>query len=203
VLDVYDCDTPAFWESEVTYYSKANEVIYHYKWADPGLVERVAEPMKIAEGSISASTRHLVCDEQLRTPAVTKDELSAFKFVSLASTPAGDGDLFYKIVEPKMGVSDPKVLLIVRPREKKNLSDAVGPNTAAALQGLTFVTVINMLRIDCKNSKSTGIKLEYYTETNSLVEIAAVDPTKPGSVADIKPKSPLALLHDIACADNN
>jgi hypothetical protein len=202
-LDVYDCDTPAFWDSEVTYYSKANDVIYHYKWADPGLVERVAEPIKIAEGSISASTRHLVCDEQLRTPTVTKGELSAFKFGSLSSIPAGDGDLFYKIVEPKIGVSDPKVLLIVRLREKKDLSDVGGPNTTTALQGLTFITLINMLKIDCKNSKSTGIKLEYYTETNSLVDIVSVDPTKPGAVADMNPKSPLGLLHDIACADND
>jgi hypothetical protein len=202
-LDVYDCDTPAFWDTEVTYYSKANDVIYHYKWADPGLVERVAEPMKIAEGSISASTRHLVCDEQLRTPTITKDELSAFKFASLSSMPAGDGDLFYKIVKPKIGGSDPKVLLISQFHEKKKLSDASGPNTATTLQELTFIISINLLRIDCKNRRSTGIKGEYYTETNSLVGIFVADPTKPGAVADINPKSPLGLLHEIACAENN
>jgi hypothetical protein len=188
------------WESEVNYYSTANDVIYHYKWANPSLVERIVDSLKIAEGSISASARLIACDEQLRTPTVTKEELAMFKFASLSSTSAGDGDLFSKIVGSKTVAGDRTVLLIARFREKKSLAVAWGPSTVKALEGMTYITLIDFLEVDCKERKATTVKDEYYDENDTLVAIRPFDPTKPGAVVDMPAKSPLGALHQVTCS---
>ena len=91
---VLDCKKSTFTITERTTYNKSGEVIFHFNRGDPESLDlSTSEPIKA--GSILTLAEHLMCDEQLRTPLLSEQQLTSMKLSYLGLNPNGDGDIFY------------------------------------------------------------------------------------------------------------
>jgi hypothetical protein len=202
-LDVYDCQENKSWGSEVTYYSPSGDKIYHYKWAEPNLVSAIVTPTVLAAGSLASSMKMILCNDWLRTPSISKGQLKDMDFISLSSTPQGDGDLFYKIVtKPYSAVRN--YIIVAKFQQDKKFAEIPGTSAIKAFGDLTYRTMVQSLEIKCDEDKFFSIKVEYFDEKNNLVSIAANanDAANAGNWAKILDKSPFGLLRRSVCADN-
>ena len=91
---VLDCKKPIFANADKTVYNKNGEVISHFTWGDPESLD-LSRGGSINPNSILALSQHIMCDEQLRVRLLSKEQIENTKFSFLATTPTGDGDIFY------------------------------------------------------------------------------------------------------------
>ena len=197
-LEVYDCLSSRVWTSEEGYYSKSRELLYHYKWADPEFVEGTADPVQLAAGSVGATARAIVCNAQLRKPLVTKQQLQEMKFPSLSTTPAGDGDLYYKLVDDSSTSSDShQVLIISHFNMDKNFLENSGVPKIDELIDVKYRFIVTLAQMGCAENKITTIKTEYYTPDYDFFNILLPDSAH--DVSNFIEKSPLGLLQRMIC----
>jgi len=83
----------------------------------------VVDPTSIPPGSVFYFVRNILCDEELRTPLVRKQELLATKFASLSSMSAGDGELFYKVYGNSPKNEENQIVVIARYNKSTNLKE--------------------------------------------------------------------------------
>ena len=93
-VTVLTCKQPNWAIAERAIYNKSGEVLSHYKWDDPEKLD-LSIGGQINAGSIYSMTQYLMCDEQLRTPLLTPQQIADMKLSHLSSTPTGDGEIFY------------------------------------------------------------------------------------------------------------
>jgi hypothetical protein len=90
---VIDCQKSTFLMAERTVYSESGEIIYHYKFGDPQTMNLSAAQW-IKPGSLFHAAEILLCDEQLRTPLLSKkritDQISEMKLSFLLPLANGD-----------------------------------------------------------------------------------------------------------------
>jgi hypothetical protein len=73
----------------------------------------LASGVSIDPGTVNATARTVLCNEGLRTPLVTKKQLSSNAFTSLASTVEGDGEIFYAPMPHAVNTADQKEFLFI------------------------------------------------------------------------------------------
>src|SRR5262249_48685435 len=93
-LVVVDCKRPRLAAAESKVIDPSGKVLYAYKWAEPALLD-LSIAASFAPGSIESATQRVLCDEDMRTPLVGKQDLANTTFHSLSRTVAGDGTMFY------------------------------------------------------------------------------------------------------------
>jgi uncharacterized caspase-like protein len=187
-LMVVDCNRPRIAPAESKVTDPAGKVVYAYKWADPQFLD-FSKASSFAPGSIASSTQRIACDEALRTPLFDKEQLSAMKFTSLSSTPAGDGDMFYGPIQDEIH-GQKQVTLINRFHEDHPLELAGGP-----VPGITDRRIeASRIKVNCSDGTMTGSKTEYYDNSNRLVYLYPYGQQLPESG-----NSPLTLLRRILC----
>jgi hypothetical protein len=158
-VSVYDCTQLITAMAEISILNKSGDTLYHYKWADP-LYLNLSIGTTVVPGSINASTRNIVCHNDLRTPLFSKDQLAAMKFTSVASTTTGDGDIFYAPIQHNMNAQDDvkEFAAIIRYHDDVLLSF---PN-------ISFPDVpkyrmrVDRIKIRCSNSTMVLAKTEYF-----------------------------------------
>ena len=95
---VFDCKQSFFGMSETTTYDKSGAVISHLKSGDPESL--VLAGGWIKAGTILAVAEHIMCDDRLRTPLLSKEQLAKMNFSYLSRNLSGDGGVFYSAKYP-------------------------------------------------------------------------------------------------------
>jgi uncharacterized caspase-like protein len=170
---VYDCTQPITAIAEVTIFNKSGETLHHYKWADP-LYLNLAIGVTVTPGSINASTRNIVCHNDLRTPLFSKDQLAAMKFTSVSSTRTGDGDIFYAPIQHNINAHD----------DLKEFAGIIQyhDDVLLTVPNIDFPgfpkyrTQVDHIKIRCSNNTMVTAKSEYFDALKKLVYLNAVDP---------------------------
>jgi hypothetical protein len=78
------------------------------------------EPAQLISGSLGETARTIVCNSQLRTPSLAADEKLLNEFFSLSTTPAGDGEIYYKNLETDDVSGTLRFLLLIKFKDEKN-----------------------------------------------------------------------------------
>jgi hypothetical protein len=145
-------------------------------------------------GSIASSTQRIVCDERMRTPLVGKQELAKMEFTSLASTVAGDGNIFFAFAQNDSSADQREVTVVTKFDNTHELRLPSNP-----LPGIPpYRTEVSGVRVGCADSMMSSMKSEYYDSSNNLIYMY----TYATDFKDIQPASPLALLRRIVCNAN-
>jgi hypothetical protein len=195
---VFDCVEPVYALSERTIAGKSGEVLFHYKWADPYFLILSNGP-RLTPGSVAMSARNIACNEEVRTPLVSKLELALLKFPSLASVAAGDRDMFYIPIKDGRGAQNQAyVTTIIRWHKDQTISTAL-PAGIATAESSRYRFEVTRAQIYCAENTMSFLKEEYYTVSNELVYLAAVDPSKEVRQVYINETSPYGALRRIAC----
>lgn len=193
---IVGCKTGKWAQAEVTYYNRAGEVISHFKRFDPSTADLSSVGQPLVPTSIAAIAQDLLCNEQLRTPLLTKQQSTSLKLSFLAPTPAGDGDIFHSAAEPNADKSFPfSTVLVTKFHQDKALSGIFPGQTILGLPP-SYRTAASRLQLDCTGRRAEFAKTEYYDAENILIYVVA--PISPEPV-DIKAFSPLTLLLDLVC----
>jgi hypothetical protein len=199
--DVFDCRTPRVWTAETTYYNKDDKIIYHHKYADPKYVEDMVKPADLSPRTVGYDARTIACNTTLRTPLVTKEELTKMKFNELTTSPNGEGEYYYQPINTEQKNDDKNAMLLIRLYADKKLADVYSPSDQPAFGDVKYRIVARLVSFDCKGSKFTYRKTEYYDNDAKLVDISAADPAKETVWTDIVQKTPLSLLQHITCGN--
>jgi uncharacterized caspase-like protein len=197
---VYDCAKRTSAESEDTILGSSNNTLYHYKFSDPRYLD-LSIGVAIAKGSVSDSTLRLVCSEEVRTPTVSKTQLSEMRFKSLSSTLAGDGDLFYEPLASSSDSGNQKELLFVL-HFFEDHQVALAPGTSIP-DVPSYRTEVDKVRVECSESRMLVAKSEFYSVSNKLVYLTARDPEAPNAnwiKIDNTIQTPLSSLYRIFCS---
>lgn len=191
---VTHCTKPLTAMAESRVLDPKGKPLYAYKWADPKYLD-LAIGGSFTPGSIAALTQKIVCNEELRTPLVRKQELAEMKFTSLSSTMSGDGDVFYAFAQNDgNGAGSKEINLIVRLHDDAEVNLANRPVSGVPLHR----TQVSRISLDCKNGTMGLTKAEYYDANYNLVYFD----TNGTEVKDIPNNSPVGLLRRIVCNVN-
>jgi hypothetical protein len=177
-LQVVDCVENSTATSESRIYSKSGDVVWRYKWADPKLLDTNT---RIAPGSIFATLRGLACRNEMRTPLIDKDDLRAQNLTSIASTPAGDGEVFYVgsdhlEIGERDAKQDWKTAAVMTRFNQDKKADVVNSLFAKIPGGApVFRTMVGLVYIRCSESQFSVIKTEMYDASGRLVYIGMTD----------------------------
>jgi uncharacterized caspase-like protein len=196
---VYDCVKHTSADSEDTILGSSNNTLYHYKFADPRYLD-LSIGQAIVPGSVSYSILRLVCNDELRTPTVSKTELSEMSFKSLSSTVAGDGDIFYEPLPNNSGTENQKELLFVM-RYLQDRLFALAPGTSIP-DVPSYRTEVDKVKMECIEKRMLATKSEFYSVSGELVSLTAPDPDNPNPnwiKIDNTAQTPLSSLYRIFC----
>jgi TIR domain len=194
---VMDCKKSMATTTERTIYNSKSEIIFHYKLPEPDSDLRLSTP--IAAGSILSAAQHLLCDDQLRTPLLSKQRLQSNNFTHLISTPNGDGETYYDSIKNiSEGEYTKETLFITELHTEHGLQEffVKGPVRGIAPGYRTFAEAV---QLDCKSRKIVPSKFEYYDRENNLVYVAAPADVPPIAFNE---GSPLDVLLYTACGRN-
>jgi hypothetical protein len=198
---VYDCTNPLSITSDETILNKANKVLYHYNFGAPQYLE-ISRGQAIPPGSVSFTARKILCDPELRTPTVGKEQLAKMDFKSLSSTVAGDGDIFYEPLHNNADNQNEKNFLFIL----KFFTDHAVPlgSGTSIPDPPNYRTEIDKIRMMCAEKKMISIKNEYYDASNKFVYLLAIGPPTPKAnwtQINTELNSPLSTLHRIFCGE--
>ncbi|HEY5065040.1 MAG TPA: toll/interleukin-1 receptor domain-containing protein [Xanthobacteraceae bacterium] len=195
---IVSCKTAKWAQAEVTYYNRAGQVISHFKRFDPSTIDMSSVGQALSPTSIGALAQHLLCDEQLRTPLLARQQSIKLSFLSPAA--AGDGDIFYGAVEPSADKSFPfTALLVTKLHQAKSLANDFPGQIILGLPP-SYQTAASRVQIDCADRKAKFEKTEDYDADNNLIYVIA--PTSVQAV-DITEASPLTLLLNVVCTPSS
>jgi hypothetical protein len=192
---VIDCKSPAMAIAEKTLYAETGDVKYHFRWGDPKYLTN-SMGMEIHPGSVAQTAQHILCNEELRTPLVSKSDLLAMNFTPLATTADGRADMFYGPINFGTGSLYPNERTVVI---KEHEDHELFPGQTVIGVPPSYRTIVEQAQVDCGDSKVSFAKQEYYDASNNLVSLSA-----PITLVqlNIVPSSPIGLLQRIVCSDN-
>jgi uncharacterized caspase-like protein len=192
-LVVVDCSRPRIASAETKIIDPAGKIRFAYKWADPQFLD-LSVGSWFTPGSVASSTQRILCDERIRTPLVGKQELAKMQFTSLASTVAGDGNMFFAFAQNDSSADQREVTLVTKFDNTRELRLPSKP-----LPGIPpYLIEVSGVRVDCQNGAMSSTKSEYYDPSNNLIYMY----TYVTDFKDVQPASPLALLRRIVCNAN-
>jgi hypothetical protein len=92
---VFDCTQQMMMSAEENLLDQNERVLSHYNSGDPRYLNP-AFGQKIEPKTVAVTARKIACNDDINTPAVSRDQIASMNFTPLSSTAMGDGDLFYK-----------------------------------------------------------------------------------------------------------
>jgi hypothetical protein len=200
-LAVFDCTEPMYALSERTITSKSGELLFHYKWADPHFLI-ISTGQKLVPGSVAMSARNIACHEEMRTPLVSKLDLTSLKFPSLSRAIAGDRDIFYIYVKDLNSTQNKiKITIIIRWHEDRKISTVL-PSGNGISESSQYRFELAQVQIYCAENKMSSFKKEYYTASTELFYLAVADSSRQVPQVNINETSPYRALRSIVCNFN-
>jgi hypothetical protein len=199
-LTVYDCAKLTQANSEITIFNKSDEVLYHYKWADPELLN-LSFGFALPPGSVGVTARNIACNEVLRTPLVSKKDLAEMRFTSLASTIDGTGDIYYRLSSTQNTDKIKEVISIIKFQKDRSLGDFL-PKKVDIPDLPSFRFAASRTLFKCTEKKTVLAKTDDYDSQYKLVYTSGFLPSAELPWADIRDPSPSALMYQIVCGAN-
>jgi len=198
---VFDCKQSIVGISERKAVSPSGEILDRYKQADPE-VFNLSFGTFIASGTVAATLKNFLCDDRLRTPLVSKKQLAPKDFTDLATTPAGDGELYYRPVpNGSASQTEKDVIVLIKqftaPKVASQIPFPIPPGLSEELGD--FRTVVYSEQIRCEERKVSILKTEVYDASNVLKFIFAADLTKEKLWTEFKENTPLETLQRTLC----
>ena len=198
-ITVLDCKKSLWAMAERTNYNKSGEVVSHYKWGDPATLD-LSIGGSINAGTLYSLAAHIMCDEQLRTPLFSSQQLADnFKLSHLFSTPSGDGEMFHGQVKD---ISKPpyekELLLVIKFNEDHMFSELFPNNQTVRGIPVSYRAVADLIQVNCTDRKILGPKVEYFDAQSNLVYVTAPLDLPVLSPA---PSSPFDKVVNIACGE--
>jgi hypothetical protein len=194
-INIVDCKNSTWATAERTIYSKAGEIMSHFNWGDPQTLET---SIAINPGAIVALAQRIMCDEQIRTPLLSKQQLASTKFSYLSNAPKGDGEMFYG---PAKVTADPEftldTLFIAKFFEDHNLTELLPQNNVLGLPTSGYRAIVAPEQLNCTDRKVKAAKEEYFDAEGNLVYLAVPMPAP--SPLNATPGSNFDLLLNVHC----
>jgi hypothetical protein len=120
------------------------------------------------------------------------------KFQSLASTGAGDGEIFYK---PIQGNDEPanqkEIISVVKFNTNRNIKDLL-PQGFSIPDPPNYQTAVNRILVKCDENKYTIDKAEWWDASPQLVRVGVINPVDV-KFSEFDKFSPIATLQAIVC----
>jgi hypothetical protein len=136
---------------------------------------------------------------EFATPLISKGQLAEMKFTSLASTPSGDGEMFFGPSQTSQNVPDQKeIVSIVRYNSDHNIKDYF-PQGISISDPPNFRTEVDHVLFKCSENKSLIDKAEFWSAARELVRVVALDRELPFNFSELKEGTPFAVLQGIVC----
>src|SRR5262249_40312631 len=110
--NVYDCRASTVALADTKAVSSAGKKLGSYKCGDPEVLNTTLAAA-IPPGSVADTGKNIFCDEQLRTPLVTKKQLASMSFQHLSSTADGKGEMYYTALQGAGSLQNEKEALVV------------------------------------------------------------------------------------------
>jgi hypothetical protein len=195
---VYDCQASTIALADIKAVSAAGETLGSYAWADPEALNPILAS-KIQPGTLQDTEKNIFCDEQLRTPLVTKKQLASMSFLHLASTTDGKGEMYYTALQGAGGPQNEREAIVVSRLVNEEKVANWRPPQLSKLEVGTFKTAVYWDRIKCVERKFLALKTELYDASNGLSYLSALNQSMILPWSDIREASPLASLHSILC----
>jgi uncharacterized caspase-like protein len=196
-LNVYDCTKPEMADADDSIFDKSGQLLFHYKWGDPRYIN-LAIGVKLEPHSVGATAQNIVCHEDIGTPLVGKAEIAAMKFNSLASTPDGNGEIFYKPRVDENLQGQKAILFIVRWFKDHNVKDNF-PQGYSIPNPPNYRTEVDHVLLKCNANTFAIDRVEYWNASNELVRIQVGDGAEPVKFSEFQPISLYATLQQIYC----
>jgi hypothetical protein len=206
---VFDCKKSIQVISEIRIVTPSRAVLAHYKLADPEVLD-FSKGGVIPPGSIAATAKNIVCDEDARTPLVTKSQLAALNSADATEEQLAPMNFFelkrdksvttyYQSVQTK-GASplEKDAIVVMIPEVELNIADS-SFGRGLSLELGTYKTNVGLVRIQCEGKKYTMLKTELYDASNDLKYIGAADLAQQSSWSEFRDDAPLSSLQRIVC----
>jgi hypothetical protein len=178
-----DCKKSMSVLSERTIYDKSGETISHYKRGDPESLD-LSNADTVKTGTILVIAEQIMCDEILRTPVLSKDQLTNMEFPYVATTQTGDGDIFHG---PVKSISDPafriEVLFVAKFHEDHGFAELFSGQTVFGVPS-GYRTFAEPIQLDCKNKKMKILKTDYFDRNNNWEYVFAPIGAPPFNVTE-------------------
>jgi uncharacterized caspase-like protein len=195
--NVIDCKQSIFASADVQAVSPSGQKLGSYKWADPEFLN-LSFGLKITPEMVAETAKNIVCDEKLRTPLVSKKQLTTMSFSDLSSTSNGDGEIYYQAIQADgIPQSQRDAIVIFAQTDDHKVADIFGPGVTQDLG--TFKTAVNWDRFQCQERKVTALKSEYYDASNKLQYVFAADFSKERIWMEFRDDAAFAVLQRILC----
>jgi hypothetical protein len=166
-LVVVDCKRPRLAAAESKVIDPSGKVLFAYKWAEPALLD-LPTSASFTSGSMESATQRILCDEGMRTPLVGKQDLVKMTFSSLSRTAAGDGEMFYILMQNELHGREREVAVIVRFDHDREVALSSQP-----LPDIQHYRIqVFGVKLDCADGTSTDTKSEYYDSGNNLIYLS-------------------------------
>jgi hypothetical protein len=191
ITNVIDCKKSLSAIAEKNGYNKAREVISKFKWGDPESLD-LAIGISITQGSIAAAAQHILCNEEMRSPLLSKEQLVNISLKYLTRTNTGDGDVFYGPTK-----STYESIGLIKYDVDYPFSMIFSSDTT--IMGLPASRVRYRgyhVRFKCADRKIEALKTEHYDSNGNLVHIFAPVAVKP---VDVPQGSPLEMMFSVVC----
>ena len=198
-VTVYDCNLPvsAFAEDDIL--NKSGDILFHYKWGVPEYLN-LSIGMNFAPNSVvGAVTQSIVCHDDLATPLMTKKEIAEMKLELIASTPSGDGELFYRGLDgPSNDLEQKDFLFAVRFFKDHNISTIL-PKGTTIPDAPDYRVEVDRITIKCNENKSLTTRIENWNSENQLVRRVSLITAEGVSWGDFGPISNFGMIQEILC----
>jgi hypothetical protein len=195
---VLDCKKSLAAIVERTVYNQSGEIISHFKLGDPGSLD-LSTGAPINSGSILATAQLIMCDKQLQTPLLSKQQMSETNLSYLSPTLNGNADIFYGPTKPVSNADYQfELLTVLKFQDDHAFSEIFSGNNVLGLQP-SYRSLAQTLQLYCKDRKVQAPKMEYYDAEGNRASLVVPIPLKP---VDVIANSPFDSLLKIACGGN-
>jgi hypothetical protein len=187
---VLDCKQSVSAIAERKAVSPSGEILGNYKWADPEVLN-LSGAFKVE----APYFKNLLCDERLRTPLVSKNQLASMDFSYLSPTSDPDGAIYYQPLQNEgESQTEKDVVVLIKFAKDRKVAEQAAPGSSVELGN--FSTTVNLDRISCEEKKVFVLKTEYFDASNALRYIYVANAK---TWSEFEEGSPLELLQGIVC----
>ena len=181
---VLDCQQPRFAVADVRIVSQSGEVFARYLVGDPEDLD-LSKGIAIAPSDPAATLKNIVCDEDVRTPLVTKTQLASMKFSNLAITP--DFEVYYQVLQSEGTPSEKDAIVLYRKTKENKIGDLLPAFRGSLVELGTAKMMVGWYRFHCKERTYSVLKSELYDASNELKFISGADSTQRSSAEQLNP----------------
>jgi hypothetical protein len=185
-----DCKHSRFAIADLQILTQSGGLFAHFKVGDPEVLD-LSKGMEISGPGVTL--KNIVCDEDTRTPLVTKRQLGTMNFSNLVITPEWE-QYYQPIQREEMQPGEKDAIVLYRKIKEDKIRDLV-PYLSGSLVELGNVkTIVTWNRFQCKDGTYSILKHEMYDASNDLTFINVPDPTQPPSRLEFKEDAPLGRI---------